>query len=57
MCTHFLHCIHPSTPFPHHLLPSHWCQLFPLGRSCSSLLFFNFVEEKKRTDKMKNMIF
>jgi hypothetical protein len=30
---------------------------FPLGRTYSALLFSNFVEEKKRKDKKKNMTF
>jgi hypothetical protein len=33
------------------------CQPSTLGRTCSAFLFSNFVEEKKRKDKMKNMVF
>jgi hypothetical protein len=56
MCTHFLHHIHPPTSFPHHLPDSHRCQPSSLGRTCS-VLFSDFVEEKKRKEKMKNMTF
>jgi hypothetical protein len=28
--------------------PSYWCQTFPLGRTCSVLLFFNFAKEKRK---------
>jgi hypothetical protein len=45
MCTWNLHHIHPPTPFPHHFPP-------PMGtqspdRTCSALLFSNFVKEEK----------
>jgi hypothetical protein len=56
MCAHYLHHIHPPTPFPHHL-GSHCCQPSLLGRTCFALLFSNFIDEKKRKDKMKNMTF
>jgi hypothetical protein len=36
---------------PHHPLP-----LLP-GRTCTTLLFFNFVEEKNLKDNKKNMVF
>jgi hypothetical protein len=37
MCIHYLHDIHPPTPFP---ITSH------PHRTCSTLIFSNFVEEK-----------
>jgi hypothetical protein len=44
MCKQYLHCIHPPTPFPHHL-PLPTGPNLPWGRTCSILLFY-FVEEK-----------
>jgi hypothetical protein len=47
MCTQFLSYMHPPALFPHHLslllvpLPN-------LGRTCFSLLFSDFVEEKRK---------
>jgi hypothetical protein len=45
MCTQYLHHIHPPTPLPHILSPptgtNHW------DRTCSALLFSNFIKEKK----------
>jgi hypothetical protein len=56
MCTHFLHHIHPPTSFPQHLslpvvpaLPPNW--------TCSTLLFPNFLGEKRENIKKKNMTF
>jgi hypothetical protein len=50
MCIYFLYCIHPPTLFPHH-----WYQ-HPLPcKTCSILLFSNFVEEKRK--KRKNYFF
>jgi hypothetical protein len=49
ICTPFLHCIHSP--------PSHWCQPCPLGRTCSILLFSDFVEEKREKMEKKNMTF
>jgi hypothetical protein len=55
MCTHFLHCIQFPIPFPNTstllLVPA-----LPLGRTCSALLFTNFVGEKIKL-KMWNFNF
>jgi hypothetical protein len=32
-----------------------WHQLAPLDRTCSALLLLDFIGEKKRKDKMKNV--
>jgi hypothetical protein len=47
-CTQCLHCIYPPVPFPH-LLPSPTGTNSPsqTGRTCSALLFSNFVKEIK----------
>jgi hypothetical protein len=45
MYTHFLHSIHPSIPFPCHLPPPTGTK-HPAGRTCSTLLFSDFVEER-----------
>jgi hypothetical protein len=42
MCIHYLHHIYPTIPFPN---TSHWCQTPPFHRTCSALLFSNWVEE------------
>jgi hypothetical protein len=58
MCTHFIALYSPSYLLSPTLYPSHWCQPSPLGRTCSTLLFSNFVRrKKKRKDKTKNMTF
>jgi hypothetical protein len=57
MRTRFLHHIHPPTPLPHHLPSFHWCQPSPLGRTCSILLFSDFVEEKREKIKRKTWHF
>jgi hypothetical protein len=46
----FLHCIQPPTPFPHLLSPPIGIitPLPPTGRTCSALLFSDFVEEKRK---------
>jgi hypothetical protein len=48
MYTQFLQHIHPPTPFSHHLplilVPSP----LPLGRTCSTLLYFDLERKKKR---------
>jgi hypothetical protein len=36
--------------------PPHWYQIYPVDRTCFTLLFSDFVGEKKRKDKTKNMI-
>jgi hypothetical protein len=43
MCTQYLHHIHPPTPF--HLLPPIGTNP-TLGRTCSALLFSDFLKEK-----------
>jgi hypothetical protein len=43
MCTHYLHCIHPPTPFPATFPPV----VPPLPSTFSALLFSNIVEEKR----------
>jgi uncharacterized membrane protein len=48
MCTQYLQYIHPPTPF-YHLLPPTSTNLFPPNRTCSSLLFSDFVNKKKMT--------
>jgi hypothetical protein len=45
MCTQNLHPIHPPIPFPH-LLPPPLVPTSP-DRTCSALLFSNFVKEKE----------
>jgi hypothetical protein len=50
-----LHHIHPPTLFPHHLPPPPGANSLPLGRTCSTLLFSDFVEERR--DKKKIMTF
>jgi hypothetical protein len=46
MCTQFLYHIHSPTPFLHHFpLPT---GLLPHNRTCSTLLFSNFIEEKRK---------
>jgi hypothetical protein len=57
MCTHYLHSIHPHIPFPPSPPHSHLWHPSPLGRTCSTLQFSNFVEEKERKDEMKNITF
>jgi hypothetical protein len=48
MCTQYLHHIHPPIPFPHKLPPPTGTNLpLPPDRTYSTLLFCNFVEEKK----------
>jgi hypothetical protein len=44
MCTQHLHDIHP-TSFPLPLVPN------PPGKNCSTLLFSDFVEEKREKEK------
>jgi hypothetical protein len=45
MCTHYMQCIHPPTPVPHNLLtPTSANPPFTSGRTCSAILFYNFVE-------------
>jgi hypothetical protein len=52
MYTHFLHCIHPPTPFTRHLSTPPGASPPPtLGRTCSALLFTNFVEEEREKIK------
>jgi hypothetical protein len=46
-----LHHIHLPTPFPPTPLPSHWYQISLLGRTCSFLLFSDFVGEKRWNQK------
>jgi hypothetical protein len=54
MYTHFLHCIHPPTPFTRHLSTPPGASPPPtLGRTCSALLFTNFVEEEREKIKWK----
>jgi hypothetical protein len=48
MFTHFLHHMHPPTPFPHHSLPPTGTNLSSPCRTCSALLFSDFVEFIKR---------
>jgi hypothetical protein len=51
MCTNFIalysysHTLFPKTA------PSHWYQLSLMGRICSGLMFFDFVEEKREKIK------
>jgi hypothetical protein len=51
---YFLHLIHLLTPFPQHIPPTGANPPF-LGRTCFTLLFSNFIEEKKRNEKTKIM--
>jgi hypothetical protein len=46
MCTQYLHFIHPPTSFPH-LFPYPTATNPSSGRTCSALLFSDFIEEKK----------
>jgi hypothetical protein len=39
-------------PFPS-ICPFHWCQPSSLGRTCSALLFSDFVGEKREKIKRK----
>jgi hypothetical protein len=39
------YALYPSPP------RFHWCQHSPLGKNCSTLLFSNFVEEKRESEK------
>jgi hypothetical protein len=52
MYIQYLHCIHPRTPFPCHF-PASTGTKSHLDRTCSVLLFSDFVEEKgkKKTKK------
>jgi hypothetical protein len=52
MCAQFLNCIHPSTPFTDHLSPCTDTNA-PPNRTCSALLFSDFVEEKEERKKRK----
>jgi hypothetical protein len=45
----------PSYPFSPSPPLSHGCQPSSLGRTCSALLFSDFVEEKREEIKKKNM--
>jgi hypothetical protein len=55
MCTHFIAPYSPSYPFAQYLPCS---QPSSMGSTCcSTLLLSDFVGEKKRKDKMKNMTF
>jgi hypothetical protein len=47
MYTQFLYHIHPPTPFPQHLPPRTGTK-FLLDRTYSSLLFSDFIEEKRK---------
>jgi hypothetical protein len=51
MCIYFIVPYSPSYPLSSTLLPSHWCQPSPLGRTCSALLFSDFVGEKREKIK------
>jgi hypothetical protein len=53
MYTHFIAQYSPSYPLSQIPPASPCCQPFPLGPACSSLLFYDFVGEKKRKDKME----
>jgi hypothetical protein len=44
-------------PFPQHLLPTTGASSPTIGRTCSTLLFSNLVEEKQIKEKMKNVTF
>jgi hypothetical protein len=54
MCVHFLYHIHPPSLFPCYLSPPTGTSS-TLGRTCSALLFSDFVEEKRK--KERNEIF
>jgi hypothetical protein len=58
ICAHFLHHIHPPTPFPptSSLLPLAPNTLLP-GNTCSTPPVLWFCRRKKRKDKEKNMTF
>jgi hypothetical protein len=43
ICTQYLHNIHPPLPFSHLLSPPTGTTLPPPNRTCSALLFYNFV--------------
>jgi hypothetical protein len=47
MCTQYLHHIHLLTHFPHLLPPPTGTNPSPHCRTCSALLFSDFVKEKK----------
>jgi hypothetical protein len=53
MYTHFIAMYPPSSPLSSTPPPSHWCQPSPLGRTCSALLFSDFVVEKREKIKQK----
>jgi hypothetical protein len=54
LCTQFLHCIHPPTPFPRHLpLIPPPCPL--PGSICSALLFSDFVKENRNKEKKRKL--
>jgi hypothetical protein len=57
ICIHFISLYSPSYPLSSPPPSSHWCQTSPQGRTCSAFLFSNFVGEKKRKEKRKNMTF
>jgi hypothetical protein len=54
MYTNYFHCIHPPVLFPYHLplplVPTPTAAL--PSRTCSALLFSNFVEEKRQKKYM-----
>jgi hypothetical protein len=56
MHTHYLYHIHPLTPFSI-ASPSQWFQPSLLSMICSTLLFSNFVEEKRQKIKRKTWTF
>jgi hypothetical protein len=47
----------PSYPLSPSPLPSHWCQPFPVGKTCFSLQFSDCVEEKGEEIKQKTWHF
>jgi hypothetical protein len=53
MYTHYIAPYSPFYPLSPTTPPSHWCQFSPLGRICSTILFSDFVGEKKRKDTTK----
>jgi hypothetical protein len=55
LCAQYLYHSHPPTPFPQHLLvPTGTNPPLPTCRTCFTLLFSDFVEEKR---KKRNDIF
>jgi hypothetical protein len=51
ICTHFIASYAPAYPLSLTPPSSHWSRPSPLGKTCSTLLFFNYVGKKKKKTK------